>query len=62
MHKGLVSQAFSPVKVDGINISSAGIGGVSRRFIREEGKRAKPLVSRILLFVQCSRHVTSITN
>lgn len=40
-----VRQAFSPVKADKLSISTAGIGGVSSRFIREEAKRAKPLVS-----------------
>lgn len=38
-------QAFSPVKADKVSISSDGIGGMSQRFIREEAKRAKPLVS-----------------
>lgn len=35
---------FSPVKPDDVDLTPDGICGVSARFIRTEGKRARPLV------------------
>lgn len=49
---------FSPVMPDKIDLAPNGIGGVSSRFIRNEGKRAKPLVFFSLSFFRIS--VTSI--
>lgn len=39
---------FNPVIPDKVDIAANGIGGVSSRFIRNEGKRAKPLVHTFL--------------